>query len=79
MPDVTRFSNWPDAPSKAQVERSLRWMSKVHASGKGCAWIIEIAARKGSLGAVLIWCPRAAHEFQICPLPNLFDDVYRIV
>jgi ribosomal-protein-alanine N-acetyltransferase len=40
-PGVTRFSNWPDKIAKAQVERSMRWMSKLHASGKGCAWIIE--------------------------------------
>jgi ribosomal-protein-alanine N-acetyltransferase len=52
IPDVTRFSNWPDAPSKAQVERSLRWMSKVHASGKGCAWIIEIGKSKAIAGAI---------------------------
>ena len=39
IPDVTRHSNWPDAPSKAQGERYLR--SKLYASGKGCAWIIE--------------------------------------
>src|SRR5215510_11578278 len=28
IPAVTRFSNWPDAPTKAQGERYLRWMSK---------------------------------------------------
>ena len=52
IPDVTRFSNWPDAPNKTQVERSLRWMAKVHASGKGCAWIIEIAGSKAIAGAI---------------------------
>ncbi|KRR20210.1 acetyltransferase [Bradyrhizobium lablabi] len=52
IPDVTRFSNWPDAPTKAQVERSLRWMSKVHGSGKGCAWIIEVSASKALAGAI---------------------------
>jgi ribosomal-protein-alanine N-acetyltransferase len=41
IPAVTRFSNWPDAPSMAQSERYMRWMSTLHASGKGCAWIIE--------------------------------------
>ena len=51
-PDVTRFSNWPDAPKQAQVERSLRWMSRVHASGKGCAWIIEIAGSRVLAGAI---------------------------
>ena len=52
IPDVTRFSNWPDAPTKAQVERSLRWMSKLHASGKGCAWIIEHRNSRTVAGAI---------------------------
>lgn len=52
IPEITRFSNWPDAPPKARVERALRWMSKVHASGKGCAWIIEIADSKALAGAI---------------------------
>jgi [ribosomal protein S5]-alanine N-acetyltransferase len=50
--DVTRFSNWPDAPSKAKVERGLRWMSKLFASGKGCAWIIEHRRSKAIVGAI---------------------------
>ena len=52
VPEVTRFSNWPDAPSTTEVERSLRWMSKVHGSGKGCAWIIEISGSKALAGAI---------------------------
>jgi ribosomal-protein-alanine N-acetyltransferase len=52
VPDVTRFSNWPDAPTKAQGERSLRWMSKLHASGKGCAWIIEHRDSRTVVGAI---------------------------
>ncbi len=51
IPEVTRFSNWPDTPSKAQIERAVRWMSKVYASGKGCAWIIEDRASKRLAGA----------------------------
>ena len=51
-PDVTRFSNWPDKISTAQVERSMRWMAKVHSSGKGCAWIIEISGSKALAGAI---------------------------
>ena len=47
IPEVTRYSNWPDAPNKTQIERSLRWIAKVHASGKGCAWIIKVAGSKG--------------------------------
>jgi ribosomal-protein-alanine N-acetyltransferase len=52
IPDVTRFNNWPDAPAKGRVERALRWMSKVHGSGKGCAWIIEIDSSKTFAGAI---------------------------
>src|SRR5882724_6267768 len=52
IPEVTRFSNWPDAPAKPQVERALRWMSKVHASGKGCAWIIEDCKSGALAGAI---------------------------
>jgi len=51
-PDVTRFSNWPDAPSTTQAERFVRWMSKHHGSGKGCAWIIEITGTKALAGAI---------------------------
>jgi [ribosomal protein S5]-alanine N-acetyltransferase len=52
IPDVTRHSNWPDAPSKAQGERYLRWMSKLYASGKGCAWIIEDRDSGTLIGAI---------------------------
>jgi RimJ/RimL family protein N-acetyltransferase len=49
---MTRFSNWPNAPSEAQVERGLRWMAKLFASGKGCAWIIEHRRSKAVVGAI---------------------------
>jgi ribosomal-protein-alanine N-acetyltransferase len=52
IPEVTRFNNWPDAPAKAQVERSLRWMSKIFASGNGCAWIIEDRKSKAFAGSI---------------------------
>jgi ribosomal-protein-alanine N-acetyltransferase len=51
-PGVTRFSNWPDKITKAQAERSMRWMAKVHASGKGCAWIIEDRKSNAFVGAI---------------------------
>jgi len=50
--DVTRFSNWPDRPSKTQVERSMRWMERLHPSGKGCAWIIEDRDSRILAGAI---------------------------
>jgi ribosomal-protein-alanine N-acetyltransferase len=52
IPEVTRFSNWPDAPKKAQVERFMRWMAKLHGSGNGCAWIIEGSASNTMIGAI---------------------------
>jgi [ribosomal protein S5]-alanine N-acetyltransferase len=51
-PDVTRFSNWPDAPSKAQAERFARWMCKLYESCKGCAWIIEDGKTGAMIGAI---------------------------
>ena len=52
IPDVTRYSNWPDAPSNAQLERSMRWMRKAYSSGKGCAWIIEERSSNTIAGAI---------------------------
>jgi [ribosomal protein S5]-alanine N-acetyltransferase len=54
IPEVTRFTNWPDAPSGAQVRRYARWMATAYASGKGCAWIIEERGRRSVtfLGAI---------------------------
>jgi len=50
--EVTRFSNFPDAPTMTTVERMMRFMSKLHASRKGCAWIIEDAASGRLVGAI---------------------------
>jgi [ribosomal protein S5]-alanine N-acetyltransferase len=52
LPEVTRFTNWPDAPSKARVDRYMRWMAKRHGSGKGCAWIIEDRRSAALVGAI---------------------------
>lgn len=52
MPEVTRFSNWVDAPSKAQIERSLKWMCKIFPKGTGCSWIIEDRASGQLFGAI---------------------------
>jgi [ribosomal protein S5]-alanine N-acetyltransferase len=52
IPEVTQFSNWPDAPRKAQVERFVRWMTKLFPSGKGCAWVVEDVISKTVIGAV---------------------------
>ena len=52
IPDVTRFSNWPAAPTRVQMERIMRWMSKLRPSGNGCAWIIEDRHSKALIGAI---------------------------
>jgi hypothetical protein len=64
IPGISRFSNWPDAPTKAQSERYARWMAKLYASGKGCAWIIEDNTSGSLIGAIRFnqfdrrWRPR---------------------
>jgi ribosomal-protein-alanine N-acetyltransferase len=52
IPEVTRFSNWPDAPTQAQVERVMRWMIKINGSRGGCAWIIEDRKSRRLIGAI---------------------------
>ncbi|MGO7019376.1 GNAT family N-acetyltransferase [Rhizobium leguminosarum] len=52
FPEVTRFSDWPDAPKIAQTERSLKWMCTAYAKGKGCAWAIEDRISGRLLGAI---------------------------
>jgi ribosomal-protein-alanine N-acetyltransferase len=52
MPEVVRFSNWPDAAGKAVAERAVRWMRKAYPSGKGCAWMIEDRQTGAVAGAI---------------------------
>ena len=52
VPEVTRFSNWPDNPSAEDAIRFVRNMSRSFASGEGCAWIIEARERREMLGAI---------------------------
>jgi ribosomal-protein-alanine N-acetyltransferase len=52
FPEVTRYSDWPDAASQTQTERIMRWMTKLFASGKGCAWMIEDVASGTLIGAI---------------------------
>jgi len=52
IPEVARFSNWPDAPKIAQTRRSIKWMCEAHAKGKGCAWIMEDHISGRLLGAI---------------------------
>lgn len=50
--EVTRFSNLPDAPNMAQIDRFVRWMAKLQPTGSGCAWIIAEAASATAIGAI---------------------------
>jgi ribosomal-protein-alanine N-acetyltransferase len=52
IPEVTRFTNWPEAPNRARTERYMRWMAKLLGSGKGCAWIIEDRRSSALIGAI---------------------------
>ncbi|MGO6984793.1 GNAT family N-acetyltransferase [Rhizobium leguminosarum] len=52
LPEVTRFSDWPDAPKRAQTERSMKWMCDAYTKGKGCAWTIEDRISGRILGAI---------------------------
>ncbi|RWX09073.1 N-acetyltransferase [Rhizobium hidalgonense] len=52
MPEVTRFSSWPEAPARAHIKRAMKWMCEVHAKGKGCAWIMEDRVSGRYLGAI---------------------------
>ena len=52
VPEVTRFSNWPDRPKKTQIARFVRWMVELHRRGSGCAWMIEDIASGSVAGAI---------------------------
>jgi len=52
IPEVTRFSNWYDAPTKAQIDRSLKWMCTIFPKGTGCTWFIEDRGSSDLLGAI---------------------------
>lgn len=52
IPEVTRFSNWPDSPSEEESHRIARNMSELFPSGNGCAWIIEHRSLRAPIGAI---------------------------
>jgi [ribosomal protein S5]-alanine N-acetyltransferase len=52
--EVTRFSDFPDAASRAQAERIVGWMRNLFGSGRGCAWIIEESRTGSPVGAIRI-------------------------
>jgi ribosomal-protein-alanine N-acetyltransferase len=52
IPEVGRYTNWPERPSDAQALKLVRQMSKLFADGQGCAWIIEDKASNDFVGAI---------------------------
>jgi ribosomal-protein-alanine N-acetyltransferase len=52
IPEVTRYSNWPEAPTDDQAIEWTRNLSELFPSGKGCAWIIEDRSSAAFIGAV---------------------------
>jgi ribosomal-protein-alanine N-acetyltransferase len=51
---VTRFSDWPDAPSQDQCETFVREMTEAYQAGRGCGWAIEDAESGTMIGAIRI-------------------------
>lgn len=52
IPEVTRYSDWPDAPTEDQAAQFVRNMAGLFPAGTGCAWIIEENASKEFIGAI---------------------------
>lgn len=53
-PEVTRHSDWPDAPSEARVAGIVRRFMGHFAGDRGCAWVIEDIGDGGFVGAIRI-------------------------
>lgn len=54
IPEVTRHSNWPDAPTEEQGIAFVQRMSEQFGRGNGCAWIVEDRWSGDFMGAVRI-------------------------
>ncbi|WP_448187272.1 GNAT family N-acetyltransferase [Azospirillum sp. sgz301742] len=52
VPEVTRYSNWPDAPTEEQAAAMVRDMAAKFPTGNGCSWIIEDRRGGSRIGAV---------------------------
>jgi ribosomal-protein-alanine N-acetyltransferase len=52
IPEVTRYSNWPDSPTEDQANASIRNMSELFSAGNGCGWIIEDLSSLAFIGAI---------------------------
>ncbi len=53
-PEVTRYSDLPDHPTRKDTEGLFRWMKSLHSKGTGCGWIVA-SRRSGKIwGAIRI-------------------------
>jgi len=52
IPEVTRYSNWPENPTDDQADAWTRNLSELFPSGKGCAWVIAERTSGAFIGAV---------------------------
>ncbi|MDB5414380.1 MAG: ribosomal-protein-alanine N-acetyltransferase, partial [Rubritepida sp.] len=52
MPEVTRHTNWPDAPNAEKAARFVAYMSGLFAKRVGCGWAIEDRASGRLIGAI---------------------------
>jgi len=53
-PEISRYSDIPQKPTKKRSERFVSWMSKLHARGTGVGWIVELRQTSNTIGAIRI-------------------------
>ena len=41
IPEVVRYTNWPENPDPDQAVAMMRQLAKLFGDGEGCAWIVE--------------------------------------
>nr|WP_256373241.1 GNAT family N-acetyltransferase [Azospirillum sp. B510] len=52
IPEVTRLSNWPDAPTVTECENDVARMSEAFSKGTGCSWVVEDRGTGCFIGAI---------------------------
>ena len=53
-PEISRYSDVPNNPTKKRSERFVSWMSKLHTRGTGVGWIIKLHSTSDTIGSVRI-------------------------
>lgn len=52
IPQVTRYSNWPDAPTDDYIHKYIKKRLELFDGGTGCSWTIEDHTSKTFVGAI---------------------------